>query len=174
MSFEHVRPLIVPAEYRVLGMPAAFDVLSAPDLLLSWVELFEPQAMVYVTPSRAAEWDRLRPGWRRDAIRALGHASGDRVWTHEKRADDGTLMWVAMMHGDGLGSSRLLLTDEIRRAFPAGYLVAFPDRSCGMAIARDQPGLDAVRAMVASMHARATTPMVPTLREPADVVPPAL
>jgi hypothetical protein len=174
MPFEHVRPLIVPAEYVEVGVPAVFDPLPAPDLVLTWVELPHAHTMVYVTPARAAEWNSAHPRWRQLAVEAMRRADRGRVWTHEKRADDGTLEWVAMMHDDGLGSSRLLLEPELRRAFPDGYLVALPDRSCGMAISRHAARLADVRAMVAGMQAKATTPMIPDLREPAQLSSPTV
>src|SRR5215207_11578677 len=110
MTFDHVRPLLAPTEYVALGAPAIFDTLPAPDLVLTWVELPDPETMLYVTPGRAAEWDRVRPGWRAVALDAMRRADRGHVWTHEKRGENGALLWVAMMHEDGLGSSRLLLT----------------------------------------------------------------
>lgn len=173
-NFQHVRPLIVPAEYAEVGVPASFDQLPAPDLLLSWVELPDAETMLYVTPARAAEWDGAEPAWRRIALGAMRAADDGRVWTHEKRDESGALVWVAMMHDDGLGSSRLLLSEELHRAFPDGYLIALPDRSCGMAIARATPALEDVRGLVADMYQGATTPMIPDLREPSEITPGAL
>jgi hypothetical protein len=166
MTFDQIRPLIVPAEYITIGVPAAFHALSSSDLVLTWVELHAKETMLYVTPARATEWDRRHDGWRAASLGAMRRADQGRVWTHEKRTENGSLAWVAMMHEDGLGSSRLLLARELERTFPSGYLVALPDRSCGMAICRTNADLDEVRRMVAAMHASATTPMIPDLREP--------
>lgn len=163
----------MPREYAVVGVPAVFHALAAPDLLLTWVELSEPEMMLYVTPARAAEWDSTQPGWRAIALAAMQRADAGRVFTHEKRAEDGSLVWVAMMHDDGLGSIRLLLTEELARVFPTGYLVALPDRSCGLAVARDARELDEVRTMVAAMQSGATIPMIPDLRDPAELRSPA-
>lgn len=167
MNFDHVRPLIVPAEYVRAGVPAAYASLAAPDLALAWVELTPRATMHYVTPSQAAEWDGTHPAWRENALDAMRRADHDRFWTHEKRTDTGALAWIGMMQEDGLGSSRLLLAAELARTFPEGYLVAFPDRSCGMAISRTHADLEQVRAMVAKMHEGATIPMIPDVREPA-------
>jgi hypothetical protein len=173
MPFDRIRPLIVPAEYVTVGVPAAFDALSSPDLALTWVELSDRAAMLYVTPARAREWDRTHVGWHAAALEAMRRADRGQVWTHEKRTGSGALEWVAMMHEDGLGSSRLLLEPELERAFPGGYLVALPDRSCGMAVSRTDANLDEVRAMVAGMHAEATIPMIADLREPSALSPAA-
>lgn len=169
MTFDRIRPLIVPAEYVDVGVPAAFDALSSPDLALTWVELSDRATMLYVTPLRAGEWDRSHAGWRAEALEEMRRADRGQVWTHEKRTGSGALAWVGMMHEDGLGSSRLLLEPELQRTFPDGYLVALPDRSCGMAISRTNADLDEVRAMVSRMHEGATTPMIPDLREPSAI-----
>jgi hypothetical protein len=172
VNLEAVRPLIVPAEYVTAGVPAVFDTLLSPNLVLTWVELPSDGAMVYVTPSRAAKWDRIRPGWRTAALDVMRRTDAGRPWTHEKRRTDGALEWVAMMHDDGLGSSRLLFEPELQRTFPAGYLVALPDRSCGMAIAQDAD-LAEVRRMIARMHADATTPMIADVLEARELRPAA-
>jgi hypothetical protein len=166
MTFERIRPLIVPVAYAAVGVPAVYDPVAASDLVLTWVELDDHQTMLYVTPIRAVEWDRSHPGWRSAAIEEMRSSDAGQVWTHEKRAKDGSLLWVGMMHEDGLGSSRLLLEPELRETFPAGYLVALPDRSCGIAISRTVPDLASLRAMVVDMHADATVPMLPDIREP--------
>src|SRR6266699_1550302 len=77
------------------------------------------------------------------------------------------------MNDDGLGSSRLLLTDELARQFPEGYLVALPDRSCGLAISKRLGWNEhrEVEAMVADMHKGATTPMCSDVREPRELLP---
>lgn len=173
MTFAHVRPLIVPASYHTAGVPATLTALNASDLMLTWVELAESETMRYVTPAQAAEYDGVDPYWRGEGLEAMRRADDGMVWTHEQPAADGSLLWVAMMHSDGLGSSRLLLADELEDAFPSGYLIAIPDRSCALAIARDAMEMAKLREMVAEMHAGATTPMIPDLREPAELLPAA-
>jgi ribosome modulation factor len=39
-----------------------------------------------------------------------------------------------MMHPDGWGPSRLLLREELEKAFPEGYRAAIPEMSCGLAV----------------------------------------
>lgn len=166
MNFDRIRPLIVPAEYVSAGVPAAYVALASPDLALTWVELAVRATMTYVTPARAAEWERTDAGWRVKGLDAMRRADDGTLWTHEKRGERGELAWIGMMHEDGLGSSRLLLEAELQRTFPEGYLVALPDRSCGMAISRTKANLDEVSAMVKQMHEGATIPMIPDLLEP--------
>jgi hypothetical protein len=40
-------------------------------------------------------------------------------------------------YADGLGSSRILMAEELGRLFLTGYSVAIPERSVGMAVAAD-------------------------------------
>jgi hypothetical protein len=42
------------------------------------------------------------------------------------------------MNSDGIGSSRVVLSNELVKAFPNGYYLAFPDRSCGLVITKDE------------------------------------
>jgi hypothetical protein len=167
MAFELLRPLIVPSEYFDLDFPAPHVPLVAPDLALTWVELEDGQTMTYVTKSRAAAWDQAGQDWRTSALRALREADAGQLWTYEKRNEDGSLQWVGMMHADGLGSSRLLLSEELHEAFPEGYWVAIPDRSCGIAASKALSGgeLEQVRALVESCFAKAAIPMCRGLRE---------
>lgn len=59
--------------------------------------------------------------------------------------------------------------------FPEGYLLALPDRSCGMVISKSMklPELGEVKAMVARMYESATTPMSRRLYEPEELAVPA-
>lgn len=67
-----------------------------------------------------------------------------------------------MNHEDGLGSSRLLLLDEIATAFPQGFHLAIPDRSCGLVLnkclAPSQE--EECRELVHSCFKDSTTPML--------------
>lgn len=172
MPIDLLRPLIVPREYIDLKLPAPHLPLAAPDLALTWVELADNGVMLYVTPQRARAWEKAGIDWRRAAMDAMQRADEGHRWTHEKRADDGELQWVAMMHEDGLGSSRLLQPAGLGRLFPDGYWVALPDRSCGIAASKrlGGPALEEVRAMVEQCYTGATTPMCRGLREPADLL----
>ena len=167
----------MPSEYFAHhDFPACYESLAAPDLALTWVELTKSQTMVYVTHERAIKWDRAGVAWRTAAVSGMRDADRGAFYTHEKRTASGGLAWVAMMHEDGLGSSRLLCRAELANVFPEGYWVALPDRSCGIAISRSLRGgeLDEVRAMVSDMHRNATVPMLPDLRDPDMLLPRAV
>ena len=168
-----LRPLIVPAAYFASGaFPAPHRAMARSDLALTWVVLNAPGAMVYLTPRVATEWEGQRIDWRARALENLRAEDRGRVWTHEKADASGRRRWVAMMHLDGLGSSRLLCTSELRAAFPEGYQVGLPDRSCALAIstALSSAELAEVTALVEKSYSGATTPMHSGLFDPSGLV----
>ncbi|QSQ26072.1 hypothetical protein JY651_14585 [Pyxidicoccus parkwayensis] len=171
-DLQRVFPLIVPHEYVKSGMPIAHHPLPEKDLALTWV-LLQPTTMRYLTPDEAARFDKEGFPWREKAIENLADAP-EGMATHEKKSPDGRLLWMAMMHGDGLGSSRALLAPDWSHTLPEGYWLALPDRSCGMAISKSmKPSeLAEVKTMVAAMYERATTPMSGRLYEPEELALP--
>ena len=171
-ELERLFPLIVPREYFELGMPAPHHALPEKDLALTWV-LLQPTTMLYLTPEEAERFDKAGLAWKEKAIENLAFDPGGMA-THEKKSPDGRLLWVAMMHHDGLGSSRTLLAPGWKQAFPEGYWLALPDRSFGMVISRSlkPPELAEVKTMVAQMYVGATTPMSGRLYEPEELAIP--
>jgi hypothetical protein len=75
------------------------------------------------------------------------------------------------LHKDGIGSSRILFSEELKQLFPNGYRIAFPDRSCGLAINADLSPKEAeeIRDLVEGIHNNATTPMSSKLYNPDDL-----
>jgi len=169
MPLESLRPLIVPSAYFASGEFLAPHIrLAAPDLALTCVLLDNDQTMLYVQPPLAESWEEAGIDWREAALAEMRRADEGLLWTHEKRDETNRLIWIGFMNADGLGSSRLLLKDELERQFPEGYYVALPDRSCGIAISRNTAwdGLGELRTMVADMYRDATIPMCPDIRDP--------
>ena len=80
------------------------------------------------------------------------------------------LLWLCFMNSDGIGSSRVLLSTELTKAFPNGYYLAFPDRSCGLVIAKDisDTELKEINDMVKGMYKGATTSMSGQLHPASD------
>ena len=174
MSTEFLRPVIVPSDYFASGQfPAPHVPLTAPDLALTCVLLSERTTMLYVTPDVADGWRRSGVQWESAALTAMRRSDEGLLWTQERRDEEGRLLWIGFMNDDGLGSSRLLLREDLERQFPEGYWVALPDRSCGMAISKrvESEVLEELRTMVAEMHRGATTPMCAELRDPEELVP---
>ncbi len=79
------------------------------------------------------------------------------------------------MNSDGIGSSRLLLSNELTKGFPNGYYLAFPDRSCGLVIAKDisEKELKEIKDLVKGMYKGATTAMSGQLHPVSDFTLPA-
>ena len=78
-----------------------------------------------------------------------------------------------MMQPDGLGSSRVLMSDELQKLFPEGYSVAIPERSVGMTLSAGASHeyrasfIDVVR----NCQQDGITPMLNRLLTSADVTP---
>lgn len=173
-SLENLYPLIVPAEYVQSGVwNLPHFPLKAADLILTWVVLHEGQTMVYVTADQVAVWQKRGINWSAVAFENMQRGTGDSPATHEKRDENGNLQWVAMMQPDGLGSSRVLMTDELEKLFPEGYSVAIPERSVGMALsaAAAPEHQTSFMEVVGNCHRDGTTPMVSRLLSRTDLIP---
>ena len=171
---ENLYPLIVPVEYIQSGVWNLPHLsLKAADLILTWVVLHEGQTMVYVTADQVEWWKKSGVNWSAVAIENMRRGTGDNPATHEKRDEKGRLQWVAMMQSDGLGSSRVLMTDELQKLFAEGYSVAIPERSVGMALSSTalpehrSSFMDVVR----NCQRDGITPMLNRLLSPADMTP---
>jgi hypothetical protein len=78
-----------------------------------------------------------------------------------------------MLHTDGLGPSRLLLTDALQQVFPEGYRVAVPEMSCGIAISRnlESPEEGTVEDIVTKCFGDGNRPLARGIFEPEELVP---
>jgi hypothetical protein len=129
--------------------------------------------MTYVRPAVAAAWEARGVDLYDRAMANMREVDGGQTWTHEQTDEWGRLVWVAMMQDDGLGSSRLLCREELEAAFPMGYEVAMPDRSCGMAVSAlattaQRREFD---ALVQKCFKGATIPMLGEVLSPDALVP---
>ncbi|PJZ53542.1 hypothetical protein [Leptospira adleri] len=171
-----VYPLIVPSEYFKTGaFPAPQHPLPDERLSLTWV-LLADRSMSYVNPGMSEALRRSGFDLQIDSLRQLKERSTDLIATHEKRRDDGSLLWVAMMHDDGLGSSRLLLASQLNQLFPEGYGIALPERSCGMAFSSklSVAEKDDVRGIVKKcFESSRMSPILPDLLEPDAITIPS-
>lgn len=170
-DLDHVLPLIVPRGYFARGnWPGPYRLLRHPKLGLTWVVLRPDETMLYVNEERARLWHDEGVDFPRRAMENLAREQGGRVWTHEKRSDDGRLLFAAMMHDDGIGSSRLLLAAALRELVGEEYLLGIPDRSCALVFPRSR--LEAANAsqMTKDIFDGASTPMLGELVAPASLV----
>jgi len=170
-SLDAIYPLIVPQDYYCKGtweLPHRSFPIS--DYILTWVFFKGSSAMSYIKEEEAEQLDVAHPGWQQRAFENLKILEKDpgHFFTYFKLSKDGTIIFLSFLNEDGIGSSRILLSNELRIAFPQGYHIAFPDRSCGMVIPKGIPENDLaeIRKMVKKMHRGATIPMSNKLFDP--------
>jgi len=163
MQLANVLPVIVPRAYFSLGnFPSYCLNLRHPELCVTWVDISTPALITYVTKDAFAKWQLAPTDLHELALENL--RKSDQVFTHEK-VEAGQCLWKAMMQGDALGSSRLLLSKEINEEFPDGSLAGLPDRSCAFVINSrlDETQAKAAAALVEQCFTGATTPMLSEL-----------
>jgi hypothetical protein len=179
MEIQHLYPLIVPSNYvSDTGWDLPHHSLPHKNFILTWVSFKADEAMTYLTRATYQTLEATQPGWQRVAMDNLRHslAESESFYTHAKVSDDARqVVFLAFMHQDGIGSSRLLLAPEWSQAFPSGYYLALPDRSCGLLVPRYVTATEIADAqkMVKSMYSGATVPMSDQLYTSADFALPA-
>lgn len=160
-------PIIVPRDYFARGnWPGPYRLLRHPALAVTWVELADQLMMTYVTFDRCREIEAAGIPIHQQAMENLRRASIP-LFTHGKE-EDCQLIFGVCMHEDGLGTSRLLLLDDIAARYPDGALLGIPERSCGIvAPIGIAPGeLQVVEGLVDRCCRDGTNPMLAGLHEP--------
>jgi len=176
ISPNNIYPLIVPANYYVKGTwELPHHPFSNQSFILTWVRFGSAAAMNYLTQEQYQELNNTHDGWQQKSFENLRMSIGDNenFFSQFKMGADGKqLLWLCFMNRDGIGSSRILLSTEFTNAFPNGYYVAFPDRSCGLVIATDigSKDLKEITDMVKGMYKGATTPMSEHLHSPSKFI----
>ena len=174
MELRNLYPLIVPADYVTgSGWDLPHHPLSNKSFILTWVQFEPEEAMTYLTRGEYQILQARHPGWQQQSIENLRHslAETENLYTHVKLSEDGQhILFLAFMHEDGLGSSRLLLATEWTQAFPDGYSLALPDRSCGVLVPHSSTAteIEEVQQLVRSMYQGVTVPMSDQLYARAD------
>jgi hypothetical protein len=165
MNAANIFPLIVPSSYYRKG---TWDLPHQPfpdgKYLLTWVFFGVNNTMTYVTEENFGELNEKNKGWQQQAFENLRHSINEQenFFTHQQETEDGKeIKFLAFLHADGIGSSRVLFNYELSQAFPHGYYVALPDRSCGLVVPKsiNNKQLDEVKALVRNMYKDATVPM---------------
>jgi len=159
-------PVIVPRSYFQYGnWPGYYKLLKHPQLAVTWAETSNPGSMLYVNFEDHKQLEASGRSVHDIAMHNLRTAGT--LTTHEK-AVGGEVVFLAMMHADGLGTSRLLLLPELAQLFPKGYVCGIPERSCGIVAPRNLPdeSHSQILAMVNGCYEGGTTPMLPGMFEP--------
>jgi hypothetical protein len=174
ISLDNIYPLIVPANYYVKGTwELPHYSLPNQSFILTWVTFGSAATMNYLTQEQYQELNNSHDGWQQKSFEnlRLSIADNENFFSQYKMAASGQqLLWLCFMNSDGIGSSRILLSTELTKAFPNGYYLAFPDRSCGLVIAKDisDKELKEIKDMVKGMYNGATTFMSGQLHPVSD------
>lgn len=164
--YDSLFPIIVPRSYFQYGnWPGPHRNLQHPELAVTWVDLGIGQTMTYVTQPRYEEVQLSGIDIHSLAMANLAKAS-EALTTHSKVEDD-IVSFYAMMHADGLGTSRLLLLPAFDQLLPQGYWLGIPERSCGILVPKDvsmEARNDAV-GVIQSCYEKGASPMLVGLFE---------
>jgi len=178
LRLNNIYPLIVPADYYAKGV---WDLphykLPNTSFILTWVVFSSGASMQYLKQDEYQQLMTNDNGWQQISFENLRKSIADHenFFAQYQLSDDKKrLVLIAFMNKDGIGSSRILLSSELQVAFPNGYYLAFPDRSCGLIIAKDISNSEQhkVKDLIKSMYKTATTPMSNQLHIPADLAVP--
>lgn len=165
MDITNIFPLIVPHSYYRKGIwDLPHQLLPDEEYLLTWVSFGVNSTMIYITEAEFRELNERNKGWQQRAFENLRYSISEQenFFTHSHQTDDKQkIKFLAFLHADGIGSSRILFDSELSKAFPEGYYVALPDRSCGLVIPKtiDNESLKDVKELVKDMYKDATVPM---------------
>ncbi len=134
--------------------------------------------MEYLTKKELKNLDDTYYDWQMQAFENLRLSiNEDEIFftQHKMSSDGGRILFIVFLNADGIGCSRVLFNCELAEAFPNGYYIAIPDKSCGLIIAKDvtEKELDEIRQMVIKTHANAATPLSALLHTADEFVLPA-
>ncbi len=117
-------------------------------------------------------WEAAGINWQQRAVINLKVASKE-LWTHRKLRQDGSLLMGLMLHDDGFGSSRILLSGYLQQHFPAGYYVAIPDRQIGIVTPRNLSVSERkdTQDLLQFYYDLASVPIGSQLLAPEDLIP---
>lgn len=170
---DKVLPVFVPSSFVATGAWAGpYSNLPARDVALVWAVLLPDHSIRYVLHETQREWEARGVDWRGRSLENLRARSTEPLGTGALFRDNGETWLISLTYNDGLGPSRLLLTDKLARVFPKGYRVALPERNRGFAFARDldREDADTVENLIQRSYSRSDRPLSAGIFEPEDVV----
>ncbi|WP_107826770.1 hypothetical protein ABZR88_13825 [Mucilaginibacter yixingensis] len=165
LNLNNIYPVVSPAQYYSKEWDLPHYKLPDAAFILTWVVFDEEEAgMEYLTRDEYQYLAKTHKGWQQKTFENLRQslAEDENFFTQYQLSDDGQrIILLAFMQNDGIGSSRILLSEELEAAFPHGYYLAFPDRCCGLVISKDvtNPELQEIRSLVRHMFETANIPM---------------
>jgi hypothetical protein len=175
LDIEKLFPMFTPASFfKTGGWPGPFLLPEANGVGITWALALSNQGMRYLDQAMRTHWESQNIDWKAAAMDNLRKATGSRLFTHGLGRKTGDGMFAcAMMHPDGWGPSRLLLTDALEKTFPEGYRVAIPEMSCGFAMSLhlNEEEDAALKDMIGKCHRDGTRPLAPGIFEAREILP---
>jgi hypothetical protein len=168
-----VVPVLIPSSFVETGAwPGPYEIMRAQGIALAWAALLPDQAIRYVLHDAQREWETRGVDWKMRALQNLRERSLEPLGSGALFRDNGEVWLISLMHSDGLGPSRLLLTDELECLFPKGYRVAIPERTRGFAFTVDLDDVDAdtVENLIQGSYAKGERPFSPEIFLPNDLL----
>jgi hypothetical protein len=168
-----VVPVFIPSSLVEAGAwPGPYQTLRAGGVALVWAALMPGDAVQYVLHDAQREWETQGIDWKTCALHNLRQRSPEPMGSGALFRDNGETWLISLMHSDGLGPSRLLLTAELERLFPKGYRVAMPECNRGFAFAVDLDDVDAdiVESLIRGSYSNAERPLSPEIFLPNDLL----
>jgi len=169
-----VLPVFIPSSFveSAGGWPGPCEVLQAASVALAWAVPLPNDTIAYILHETQREWEAQGIDWRARALQNLRDLSPEPLGTGALFRDHGETWLISLMYADGLGPSRLLLSDQLERLFPNGYRVAMPERSRGFAFAAelDAEDADTVETLIRNSFSKGERPLSCGIFEPSDLL----
>ncbi len=173
LDVSKVVPLFIPSSFvEAANWPGPYAALRAQSVALTWAVVLAGQAIRYVRDDMRREWEARGIDWKTRALENLRELSPEPMGTGALFRDNGENWLISLMHSDGLGPSRLLLTDKLEGLFPNGYRVALPERSRGFAFSAelDLEDADTVESLIHNSYSKGERPLSPGIFEPSNLL----
>jgi hypothetical protein len=166
-------PLFIPSSFvAAADWPGPYASLRARSIALTWAVLLPDGGIRYIPHGMRREWESRGIDWKALALENLRDLSPEPLGTGALFRDNGEIWLISLMYSDGLGPSRLLLSDQLERVFPNGYRVSLPERSRGFAFAAelDLEDADTVESLIHNSYSKGERPLSPEIFEPHDLL----
>ena len=171
VSLETVVPVFVPDELASRTWPGPVIPVKVPGLAITWAALTAEQTMRYVTDEMAKLWSAKGRDWRAESMENLA-ALSEQLSSHSWVREDGSYSGLIMLHDDGIGPSRLLLSGWLEETFPEGYSCAIPERSVGVVVSEQASTAERQRVVdyVDHCYRNGTQPFIQGFFKPEQLV----
>jgi hypothetical protein len=177
LDINRVVPVFIPSSFIEGGAwPGPYATLRARGVAMAWAVLLPGDTIRYVLDDMQRPWETQGIDWKARALQNLRELSPEPPGTGALFRDNGETWLISLMHEDGLGPSRLLLTDQLERVFPKGYRVALPERNRGFAFASDLDleDADTIDNLIQKCYWKGERPLAPAIFDPDALLPSSL